>query len=391
VTGSRLFLQAAQDLLIGGRQSSAQFQYSISADNLQDLNEWTTRILKEFKKIDGIVDVNTDVRDNGLQIFVNVDRDRAARYGITSSLIDRTLYGAFGQQQVSTMYSNMNQYHVIMEAAPQFWQNPASLKDIYVFSPTNAAIPLPVLATFKPSSTLLSVHHQGQAPSATFSFNLLPNVALGDTVNSVSNTIKRMNLPPSIIGAFQGTAQAFQASVENEIYLIIAALLAVYIILGILYESLIHPITILSTLPSAGVGALLALIISRQDLTIIAFIGIILLIGIVKKNAIMMIDFALQIERNENKSSVEAIYQAAIMRFRPIMMTTMTALLGALPLVFGFGLGSEIRRPLGIAIIGGLIMSQLLTIYTTPVIYLVLDRLTKQRRHHFKSATPQEG
>ena len=388
ITGSAIYLQASQDLSVGGRQGNAQFQYTLSGDNLKELNQWATAATNELSRIKGIADMNSDQRNHGLQIYVNIDRDTASRFGITADQIDQTLYNAFGQSQVSTMDTAMNEYHVVMEVAPKYWQRPKTLDEIYVVSPTGKEVPLSTFASFTPSSTLLSVNHQGQGPSATLSFNLLPGTALDTAVNAVTKAIDNMRLPRGIQGAFQGTAQAFQDSLSTEPYLILAALLAVYIVLGMLYESFIHPITILSTLPSAGVGAILALMISRTELSIIALIGIILLIGIVKKNAIMMIDFALHLERTQNKSPKDAIYEAAIMRFRPIMMTTMAALLGALPLVLGLGLGAELRRPLGIAIVGGLLVSQLLTLYTTPVIYLTMERLSLWFLTHKK--TPRE-
>ncbi|MBS0357655.1 MAG: efflux RND transporter permease subunit [Proteobacteria bacterium] len=391
ITGATLYLQAAQDLVIGGRQAAAQFQYTLSANNLEDLNAWAPRIMKEFLKLPGIADVNSDQLNHGLQTFVKVDRDTASRFGITSRQIDNTLYNAYGQAQISIMYTPMNQYHVVMEAAPNYSSTPDVLDMLYLRAPlpstpsssgtsiasTIQEVPLSAFAKFENSSTLLTVNHLNQAPATTLSFNLLPGAVLGDAVNAVSQSVSDMHLPATLYGSFQGTAQAFQASLTTMPYLIIMALIAVYIVLGILYENLIHPITIFSTLPSAGVGALLALMLTGTELNIVALIGIILLIGIVKKNAIMMIDFALEAERTENKSPREAIYEAALLRFRPIMMTTMAAMLGACPLAFGYGIGAELRRPLGIAIIGGLFVSQMLTLYTTPVIYLELENFRK--------------
>jgi multidrug efflux pump subunit AcrB len=310
-----------------------------------------------------------------LQAYVQYDRDTASRLGISSALIDATLYDAFGQRQVSTMYTSLNQYHVVMELAPQYWQNPQTLRDIYVAAPGGAVAPLSAFAEYTPDTAPLSVNHQGLFPAVTISFNLQPGVALGDAVNEIMRAANAVGLPPTIQTMFAGTAQAYQESLGNEPILIAAALATVYLVLGILYESYVHPVTILSTLPSAGVGALLALMLTRTDLSIIAMIGIILLIGIVKKNAIMMIDFALAAERLEGKSSRDSIFEACMLRFRPIMMTTMAAMLGALPLALGTGTGSELRRPLGITIIGGLIVSQALTLYTTPVVYLYFDRL----------------
>jgi len=385
VPGASLYMQAVQDLVIGARQSNAQYQYTLSGNSLSELNTWAPRVISSLRKMPGVSDVNSDQRSQGLQSYVHIDHDTAARFGITAALIDETLYSAFGQRQVATLFTPLNQYHVVMEVAPKYWQRPETLNNIYVTSPAGSQVPLSAFASFSESNTLLAVNHNGQFPAVTVSFNLLPGISLGKVVDDINAKINEMHLPASITGFFQGTAQAFQLSLSTEPYLILAALLAVYIVLGILYESIIHPITILSTLPSAGVGALLALTITRTDLTIIAVIGIILLIGIVKKNAIMMIDFALHLERAENKSSRDAIYEAAILRFRPIMMTTFAALLSALPLALGTGVGSELRRPLGISIIGGLILSQMLTLYTTPVIYLTLDQFAIWCRRQWKT------
>jgi multidrug efflux pump len=373
--GATLYLQSSQDLRIGGRQSNAQYQFALRSDNLDDLNQFVPKMLAEFKKIPIISDVSSDQQDRGLQAMIQYDRGTAARFGITPQVIDTTLYDAFGQRQVSTMYTTLNQYHVVMEVSPEFWQNPLFLNQIYVDSPIGKQVPLGAFSKFGATTAPLTVTHQGLFPAVTISFNLKPGVALGDAVNASARAAAAVGLPPTIQTEFAGTAQAYQASLATEPILIAAALVAVYLILAMLYESYIHPITIISSLPAASVGALLALFLTHTDLSIIAIIGIILLIGIVKKNAIMMIDFALAAERNEGKNSYDSIVEACTLRFRPILMTTMAALLGALPLALGTGTGSELRRPLGITIIGGLIMSQLLTLYTTPVVYLYFDSL----------------
>jgi multidrug efflux pump len=375
VPGAPTYLQAVQDLRVGGQVSAAQFQYTLQGDAIAELNTWGPRVTQRLQRLPQLVDVNSDQQDRGRQSFLVIDRSTASRLGITPQMIDDTLYDAFGQRQVSTMYTPLNQYHVVMEVEPHFWQRPETLQDIYVRSSTGASVPLSAFSRYELTSTALAVNHEAQFPSVTISFNLAPGVALGDALDAVKVAVQELHLPASIRGSFQGTAQAFQASLANEPLLIAAALTAVYIVLGVLYESYIHPLTILSTLPSAGVGAILALLLCRTDLSVIALIGIMLLIGIVKKNAIMMIDFALEAERTQGKSSQEAIYQACLLRFRPIMMTTMAALLGALPLALGTGVGAELRRPLGISIVGGLIVSQMLTLLTTPVVYLYLDRL----------------
>ena len=383
VPGASLYMQAAQDVRVGGRFGGAQYQFTMQGDNLQDLIVYGPRMLHELRGLPVIADVNSDQQNQGLQAMVQYDRTTAARFGISPQLIDSTLYDAFGQRQVSTMYTSLNQYHVIMEAAPEFWQSPEFLHQIYVRSPAGQEVPLSAISHYAPETAPLQVNHQGLFPSVTISFNLQPGIALGDAVIAIQGVATRIGLPGSIHTGFSGTAQAYQQSLGSEPLLIAAALATVYLVLGILYESYIHPVTILSTLPSAGVGALLALMITRTDLTVIAIIGIILLIGLVKKNGILMVDFAIAAERNEGKSSRDSIYEACMLRFRPILMTTMAAILGALPLALGRGTGSELRRPLGIAIIGGLIVSQLLTLYTTPVVYLYFDRI-----QHWWSGVP---
>ncbi|MGA2966878.1 MAG: multidrug efflux RND transporter permease subunit [Terriglobales bacterium] len=375
VAGANTFMQAAQDIRIGARGGSAQFQYTIQSDNLQDLVQWGPVLLQQMRKLRILTDVNTDQQNSGLQAKLAYDRATASRLGITPQMLDASLYEAFGQAQVSTMYTGVNQYHVVLEVAPKYWQSPVSLNDVYIRAAQGKVVPLGAVAHYEPSTAPLSVNHQGQYPSVTISFNLAPGVALSDASKAIVEMEQKIGMPNTITGMFSGTLQAFQASKATLPLLIVTALLAVYIVLGILYESYIHPLTIISTLPSAGVGAVLALMIFHKDLSIIALIGVILLIGIVKKNAILMIDFALAAERSEGKSPRDAIFQACILRFRPILMTTMAAMFGAMPLAFGRGTGSELRNPLGITIIGGLLLSQMLTLYTTPVVYLSLDRL----------------
>jgi multidrug efflux pump len=389
VSGANTFMQAGQDLRIGGRQSSAQYQYTIQSDNLQDLVQWGPVLLQQMRKMKILTDVNTDQQNSGLQMTLVYDRATASRLGITPQMLDTSLYQAFGQAQVSTMYTGINQYHVVLEVDPKFWQSPTSLQDVYIRTAQGKVVPLSTVASYQANTAPLSVNHQGQYPSVTISFNLAPGIALSDASRAIIEVEQRIGMPQTIRGMFSGTLQAFQSSLATEPFLIITALMAVYIVLGILYESYIHPITIISTLPSAGVGAVLALMLFKTDLSVIALIGIILLIGIVKKNAIMMIDFALAAERHDGKTPKEAIFQACILRFRPILMTTMAAMFGALPLALGTGTGSELRRPLGITIIGGLILSQMLTLYTTPVVYLALDRLrVKWLRAHGKLQNP---
>ncbi len=378
IPGTELYLQAFQDLRIGGRNSPAEYLYAITSDNLKELNEWSPKLYEAMQKLPEIKDVNTDQENSGLRAQVVIDRDTASRLGISPLVIDNTLSDAFGQAQVSTTYKELNQYHVVMEVSPQFQLDPGAFKNIYLKANTGAMVPLSAIAHIESQRIPLSVNHQGQAAATSLSFNLAPGVALSQATAAIENARVEIGMPSSIHGAFAGTAQAFKASLASEPMLILLALVAVYIVLGMLYESFIHPLTILSTLPSAGVGALLFLLLFKIDLSVIAMIGIILLIGIVKKNAIMMIDFALVAEREQGKSPEEAIYQACLLRFRPIMMTTAAALLGGLPLALGHGTGSELRRPLGITIVGGLIVSQCLTLFTTPVVYLFFDRLRER-------------
>ena len=409
VEGITLYMQPVQDLTVEDRVSRTQFQYSIEDADAQELAQWTPKLVDKLRTLPELRDVATDQLNNGLRASVTIDRDTASRLGILPQAIDNTLYDAFGQRQVSTIFTQLNQYHVVLEVAPSFRQNPDALKDIYI-RPSGAApvsgaptgngattttsgepIPLSTFTHVQSTNAALAVNHQGQFPVVTLSFNLAPGASLGEATRSIQNAEKEIQLPASIHAAFQGTAAAFQNSLSSEPFLILAAVITVYIVLGVLYESYIHPITILSTLPSAGVGAILALQITRNDLTVVALIGIILLIGIVKKNAIMMIDFALDAEREEHKPPEEAIYQACLLRFRPIMMTTMAALLGGIPLALGSGTGAELRRPLGITIVGGLLLSQLLTLYTTPVVYLWFDRLAQKfERYRIGNPIPPE-
>ena len=375
IPGASLFLQSVQDVTVGGRWGAAQFQYTLQADSLEDLYHWAPILMARMRQIPELRDVNSDQQNKGLQSYLSVDRDTASRLGVSIQDVDDALNDAFGQRQVSNIYKGLNQYHVVLEVAPEFQENPEGLKYVYVPSRSGKLVPLSSFAHYEHSNTSLSVNHQGVFPAITISFNLMPGASLGPAVEHVEEARRELGVPSTVHASFQGSAQAFQDSLANQLILILTALAAVYIVLGILYESYIHPITILSTIPSAGIGALLALQLMNMDLSIIALIGIILLIGIVKKNAILMIDFAVQTEREEEKTPEQAIYKACLLRFRPIMMTTMAALFGALPLALGTGVGSEIRQPLGISIVGGLILSQMLTLFTTPVVYIYMDRL----------------
>ena len=395
--GASLYLQPVQDLRVGGRGAAAMFEFTLRAEHLADLREWTPKILKALSNRPELADVNTDQQERGRQLSLVVDRDSAARIGVSQAMIDANLNDAFGQRQVSVIYTPLNQYHVVMELAPEYWQSPQSLEQLYINVPSKNGqtaglqVPLSALASFTSTSTPLTVNHHGQFAAATISFNLKPGVSLSDATRVIEQTMQTIGVPESIHGSFQGSAKAFQDSLRNQPWLILAALVAIYIVLGILYESYVHPLTIISTLPSAGVGAILALLATGTEFSIIALIGVILLIGIVKKNAIMMVDFALQAEREQGMDARQAIFTACLIRFRPIMMTTFAALLGALPLALGTGYGAELRRPLGISIVGGLIVSQILTLYTTPVVYLYLERLRIWCAGVFGPSTPKPG
>jgi hydrophobic/amphiphilic exporter-1 (mainly G- bacteria), HAE1 family len=382
VPGIQLFVQAAQDLNVGGRTSRTQYQYTVQDSNIDELNEWAPKLLAELKKLPSLRDVASDQQTSSGMVALTIDRDQAARFGIQPAAVDLALYDAFGQRQAAQFFTQSNSYHVVLEITPELQGDPETLKKLYLKSPlTGQMVPLSAMTKFDTQHvTYLSINHQGQFPAVTLSFNLAPGAALGDAVDAINRASLQLHMPGTIVGNFQGVAQAFQASLKSQPYLILAALVAVYIILGMLYESYIHPLTILSTLPSAGVGALLVLLLFHIDLSVIALIGIILLIGIVKKNGIMMVDFALQAEREQHLSPHDSIRQACLLRFRPIMMTTMAALLGALPLALGRGTGSELRQPLGYTMVGGLILSQAMTLFTTPVIYLYLDELSMRFR-----------
>jgi multidrug efflux pump len=394
ITGITLYMQPVQDLTVEDRVSRTQFQYTLEDPDPKELATWTPKLLAKLEELPELRDVASDQQNLALQTKLVIDRDTASRLGISVQNIDDALYDAYGQRQISTMYTQLNQYKVVLDVPEEFQQKPQDLRHIFLNPAGGGAVPLSTVAHFEQTTVPLTVNHQGQFPVVTVSFNLAPGASLGDAVKAIRAAQTDLNMPPSIEAAFQGTAQAFQASLANEPLLVLAALVTVYVVLGVLYESYIHPITILSTLPSAGVGALLALLICREDFSVIALIGIILLIGIVKKNAIMMIDFALEAERKEGKTPLEAIFEASLLRFRPIMMTTMAALLGGVPLALGTGTGSELRRPLGIAIVGGLIFSQILTLYTTPVIYLAFDRLARRFRRPVEESeeeVPEHG
>jgi multidrug efflux pump len=388
------FLQAAQDLRIGGRQSNALYQYTIQSDTIDDLETWGPKLLTEIKKLPGLQDVNSDQQNGGLDLLLNYDRVTAARLGVTAQDLNSTLYNAFGQAPVSIIYSTLNQYYVVLEVAPQFWERPDGLNSIFMNTQSEGNVPLSAISHGRPGTTALAINHSGLFPSVTVSFNLAPNVSLSQATDAIERMKVRLNTPSSVRGFFAGTLLAYQQSLSTEGVLVITAIFAVYIILGILYESLAHPLTIISTLPSASVGAMLALLIFKDDLNVISIIGIVLLVGIVKKNAIMMIDFALMAEREQGKNTRDSIFEACMLRFRPILMTTMAALFGALPLAFGAGTGSELRRPLGVTIVGGLIVSQLLTLYTTPVVYLYMDRMRlwlAGKEHDTFRTLPQEA